>query len=173
MGSDYSYMDSTNSKNNKFVSLTGEEVDKDYFKHNNMVPFFGGNMKSKNVEANSYESVLDNYVGSGSQYITKSEQGPLFKPGENYQYPYGTPNNTEFMRSRVNPSSRMANTLPFKQEQVGPGLNLGYTSEGSGGFNSGMMERELWNAKTVDELRVLTNQKSSGHLMYGREGPAG
>lgn len=170
--SDYSYMDSTNSQNNKFVSLTGEEVDKDYFKHNNMVPFFGGNMKSKNVEANSYESVLDNYVGSGSQYITKSEQGPLFKPGENYQYPYGTPNNTEFMRSRVNPSSRMANTLPFKQEQVGPGLNLGYTSEGSGGFNSGMMERELWNAKTVDELRIKTNPKSSGNIIYGLEGPA-
>ena len=169
----YSFMDTSKIGDNKYTSLTGEEVTKDYFKHNNMVPFFGGNVKSKNIDANSNETILDNMIGSGSSYINKSEQAPLFKPGENYQYAHGMPNNTDFMRSRVNPSSRMANVKPFQEERVGPGLNLGYTSEGSGGFNSGMMNRELWTAKTVDDLRVLTNQKSSGHLMYGREGPAG
>ena len=169
----YSFMDTAKIGDNKFTSLTGEEVSKEYFKHNNMVPFFGGNVKSKNIEANSNESILDSMNGSGSNYIRKSEQAPLFKPGENYQYAHGAPNSTDFMRSRVNPSSRMANVKPFEEQKVGPGLNLGYTNEGAGGFNSGMMNRELWTAKTVDELRVLTNQKSSGHLMYGREGPAG
>ena len=170
--SSYSFMDASSQQGNKFTSLSGKEVDSEYFKHNNMVPFFGGSMKSKNIEANSNENILDNYIGSGSQYKNKSEQAPLFKPGENTQFPYGAPNNTEFMRSRVNPSSRMANVKPFQSEQVGPGLNLGYTSQGSGGFNSGMMERDLWNAKTVDELRVATNPKAGGNLIYGREGPA-
>ena len=109
----YSFMDTTKIGDNKFTSLTGEEVSKEYFKHNNMVPFFGGNVKSKNIEANSNESILDSMNGSGSNYIRKSEQAPLFKPGENYQYAHGAPNSTDFMRSRVNPSSRMANVKPF------------------------------------------------------------
>jgi hypothetical protein len=170
--SSYSFMDATSQEGNKFTSISGKEVDSEYFKHNNMVPFFGGSMRTKNIEANSNENILDNYIGSGSQHKNKSEQAPLFKPGENTQFPYGAPNNTEFMRSRVNPSSRMANVKPFQSEQVGPGLNLGYTTQGSGGFNSGMMDRELWNAKTVDELRVATNPKTGGNLIYGHEGPA-
>ena len=168
----YSAMDGSVNSTNNFVSLTGEQVDKDYFKHNNMVPFFGGNIRSKNIEANSNESILDNYIGSGSHHITKQEQAPLFKPGDNYQNANGTPNNTDFMRSRVNPSQRMANIKPFKEERVAPGLNLGYTTEGANGFNSGMMSRESWNAKTVDEMRVLTNPKAGGNLVLGYEGPA-
>ncbi len=158
--------------NSEYYSLTGNKVEKDYFKHNNMVPFFGGNLKTRDADINASESVLDNYVGAGSQYIEKMERAPFFKPGENYQYPNGTPNQTDFMRSRVNPSSRMANVNPFKDEKVGPGLNLGYTTTGSGGFNSGMMSRPDWQPKTVDELRVLTNQKSSGNLILGYEGHA-
>lgn len=56
-----------------YYSLTGEKVDRNYFEHNNMVPFFGSNIRSRHVENNSYESVLDNYVGSGSQTIVKKE----------------------------------------------------------------------------------------------------
>ena len=158
--------------NASYYSLTGDKVDQDYFRHNNMVPFFGGNIRSRNVDANANESVLDNYIGSGSQTIVKKEQAPLFAPGENYQWANGAPNTTDFMRSRVNPSSRMANVKPFEEQRVAPGLGLGFTSEGSGGFNSGMMNRNAWNEKTVDELRVATNPKSSGHLLLGHEGPA-
>ena len=66
----------------------------------------------------------------------------------------------------------MNNINPFKEPQVAPGLNLGYTSEGKGGFNSGMEHRELWMAKTVDEMRVTTNPKASGNNILGYEGPA-
>lgn len=175
MHKSYALMDYNNGSSvsgARFQSLTGEDVDRDYFKHNNMVPFFGGSVKSKNVDANSNESILDNYIGGGSHYISKQEQAPLFKPGDNYQYAYGMPNNTDFMRSRVNPSSRMANVKPFEEERVGPGLGLGYTTEGAGGFNSGTMGRENWTPKTVDEMRALTNQKASGNLLLGYEGPA-
>lgn len=156
----------------EFYSLTGEKVPRDHFKHNNMVPYFGGTLRGNTKDMNSYEQILDNHVGSGSQFVSKQEQAPLFKPGENYQYPNGAPNQTDFMRSRVNPSNIMNNVNPFKQEQVGPGLNLGYTTEGQGGFNSGMANRELWTAKTVDEMRVATNPKASGNSILGYEGPA-
>ena len=38
-------------------------------------------MKSKNIDATSNEATLDNYVGSGSTYMNKKEQAPLFNPG--------------------------------------------------------------------------------------------
>lgn len=155
-----------------YTSLSGEQVNQDYFRHSNMVPFFGGNIRSRNVDANVNESVLDNYVGTGSQTILKKEQAPLFAPGENYQWANGAPNTTDFMRSRVNPSQRMANVKPFEEERVAPGIGLGYGNEGSGGYNSGMLARDLWSEKNVDQLRVLTNPKAGGNMILGYEGPA-
>jgi hypothetical protein len=155
-----------------YTSLTGEQVNQDYFRHNNMVPFFGGNIRSRNVDANANESILDSYAGTGSQTIIKKEQAPLFSPGENYQWANGAPNTTDFMRSRVNPSLRMANVKPFEEERVAPGVGIGYGSEGSGGFNSGMLARDLWTEKNVDQMRVLTNPKASGNMILGYEGPA-
>ena len=156
----------------KYTSLTGEEVNQDYFQHNNMVPYFGGHIRSRNVNANANESILDNYSGTGSQTIIKREQAPLFAPGEHYQWTNGMPNSTDFERSRMNPSTKMSNVNPFKEEQIGPGLGLGTSNNGMGGFNSGMLARDLWQEKTVDELRVLTNPKSSGTVALGYEGPA-
>ena len=82
------------------------------------------------------------------------------------------PNQSEFIQSRVNPSMRMANVKPFEEQRVAPGLGLGYTNEGSDGFNSGMMMRDQWMPKTADELRVKTNPKSGGLSLIGHEGPA-
>ena len=170
----YSPLDSDKpiDSNKSYYSLSGQRVDEKYFEHNNMVPFFGGNIRSRTVGANANESTLDNYIGSGSQSIAKKEQAPLFSPGENYQWANGMPNSTDFVRSRVNPSNRMTNVNPFEEQRVAPGLGLGYTTEGSGGFNSGMMNRDSWQEKTVDQLRVATNPRSSGYLLYGLEGPA-
>lgn len=156
----------------KYTSLTGEHVNQDYFQHNNMVPYFGGHIRSRNVNANANESILDNYSGTGSQTIVKKEQAPLFAPGEHYQWANGMPNTTEFVRSRMNPSSKISNVNMFQEERVGPGLGLGVTNGGAGGFNSGMLARDSWQEKTVDELRVLTNPKSSGNMILGYEGPA-
>lgn len=156
---------------NDYTSLTGEVVGNDYFRHNNMVPF-GKKIHSRKFEPNQNEGLMDNYLGSGSQTIDKKEQSPLFAPNENYQWAHGLPNQNDFMQSRVNPSLKMANVVPFKQEKVAPGLGLGYTTEGVGGYNSGMLERESWMPKTVDELRVNNHRKASGVSMLGLEGPA-
>ena len=156
---------------NTYYSLTGNPVDSTYFRHNNMVPFFGSHLPNQpNVK--SAESIMDNYTGSGSQIYQKREVAPLFAPGENVQYANGAPNNSDFYQSRVNPSMRMANVKPFEEIRVGPGLCLGYTAEGSGGYNSGLMQRDQWTDKNVDELRVANKQKASGLVMLGHEGPA-
>ena len=137
-----------------------------------MVPYFGSKTRTVNTGANSNEGLLDNYTGGGSQNVSKKEQSPLFKPDENVQWAHGMPNQSEFIRSRVNPSMRMANVKPFEEQRVAPGLGLGYTNEGSDGFNSGMMMRDQWMPKTADELRVKTNPKSGGLSLIGHEGPA-
>ena len=157
---------------NSFTSITGKKVDSNYFQHNNMTPFFGAKNRSTILDSNSTEGVLDNYVGSGTQTISKSEQSPLFSPGENYHYPNGAPNKNDFYQSRVNPSWRMANTKPFESIQVGPGLGRGASSEGSGGFNSGLEARDQWMPKNVNELRTDNNPRAGGVAMLGHEGPA-
>ena len=158
--------------NAAYYSLTGDKVDGTYFQHNNMVPFFGSNLRNQHVGSNAIEGLLDTYSGAGSQTITKKEQSPLFTPHGNLQWANGTPNQTDFIKSRINPSSRMANVNPFEQEMVAPGLDLGYTTAGAGGYNSGVFAREKWLDRNVDQLRVDTNPKASGHSLLGHEGPA-
>ena len=157
----------------EYTSLSGEKVSNSYFTHENMTPFFGGRNRARDInKPDQNESMLDAYLGKGSQHIEKKEQAPLFAPNDNYQWAYGAPNQTDFMQSRVNASSKISNVLPFEQEKVGPGIGLGAGTEGSSGFNSGMMNRETWMPKTVDELRVKTNTKASGVGLFGHEGPA-
>lgn len=161
------------SLNETYTSLTGQDVGCDYFRHNNMVPFFGSKFHSNYQDTGGATSlIMDNYLGTGTQTISKQEQSPLFKPDENLQWAYGAPNQTDFYQSRVNPSMRMANVKPFLEEKVAPGVGLGYGTEGSAGFNSGMLARELWMPKTVDELRVDSHSKAGGQMLLGHEGPA-
>lgn len=152
-------------------SLTGEPIDKECFKHINMVPFFGAKIKGASTDFNVSESVLDNLQGQGSQQYNKKEIAPLFQPHPNLQYANGAPNMSEFLQSRVNPSMRMANIKPWEEQKVAPALNQGFGTEGSAGFNAGMGAREQWLPRTVDQLRVETNPKLTFNL-DGHQGPA-
>jgi hypothetical protein len=158
-------------KENNLTSLTGNTINKTDFQHNNMVPFFGSKIRGRTYDANQSESVLDNLNGTGSQQVKKQEVAPLFKPQKNIQYAYGTPNQSDFYQSRVIPSSNMANVKLWDEIKVAPGLNKGYTSSGSNGFNSGMESRDKWVDRNVDELRVKTNPKVS-YGLENHEGPA-
>jgi Family of unknown function (DUF5899) len=155
----------------QIFSLTGNYLDGEQFKHNNMVPFVKGKIQGYTYTNEFAETILDNMVGNGSQTIKKVEQAPLFKPEDNVQYPYGAPNNSDFYQSRVNPGMISNNVKPFETINVGPGLNQGYSTAGSNGFNSGMEARDLWLPKTVDELRVNTNPKLE-YTLNNLEGPA-
>jgi hypothetical protein len=155
----------------QIYSLTGNYLDSEQFKHNNMVPFYGGKVKGKTIDMNIAESLLDNMIGTGSQTIKKIEQAPLFKPEQNMQWAYGQPNESDFYQSRVNPGMKNNNVKPFDTIMVGPGLDKGFGIDGSNGFNSGMEARDKWLPKTVDELRVDTNPKLEYQLL-NHEGPA-
>ena len=152
-------------------SLSGNYMDTQEFKHNNMVPFNGGKPNGQIYNNNNAETILDNYIGSGSQTIKKIEQAPLFKPQDNIQWAYGAPNMSDFMQSRVNPALKNNMVKPFESVHVGPGLGKGFSSEGSGGFNSGMEDRDAWLDKTVDQLRVATNPKLE-YSLDNLQGPA-
>lgn len=157
-------------------SLTGEPLNVTDFKHSNMKPFFGSKSRGFGAQGDKFylttESSLDNKAGAGSQFIKKKERGALFKPEDNVQWANGAPNMTDFYRSRVNPSASMANVKPWESKQVGPGLNKGFETQGNAGFNSGMEARELWQPKTVDDLRVATNPKVT-YGLQNHQGPAG
>jgi len=152
-------------------TMTGNYLESQEFKHNNMVPFYGGKVKGYTYDMNVAETLLDNMAGTGSQVIKKIEQAPLFKPEDNINWAYGAPNNSDFYQSRVNPGMKSNNVKPFAPVYVGPGLNQGFSSEGTGGFNSGMEARDLWMDKTVDQLRVVTNPKME-YTLDNHEGPA-
>ena len=156
---------------NQFKDLAGRQVAVGDLTSLNMVPFLGRTKATGTSFNEPTELMLDTKTGSGSLQFVKAETAPLFKPHENLQQPYGSPNNTAFYQSRVNPSMNIHNVKPFEEKKVAPGLNLGFTSEGQGGFNSGMEARDKWTEKTVDELRVLTNPKQT--FSYdGHQGPA-
>jgi len=155
----------------QIYSMSGNYLDSEQFKHNNMLPFYGGKIKGRTYDVNITESVLDNMMGTGSQTIKKIEQAPLFKPEQNMQWTYGMPNQSDFYQSRVNPGMKNNNNKPFDSIMVGPGLDQGYTVDGSNGFNSGMEARDKWLPKTIDELRVDTNPKLEYELI-NHEGPA-
>ena len=155
----------------QIYSLTGNYLDTDQFKHNNMKPFIGGKINGYTYTNEIAESVLDSMTGNGSQTIKKIEQAPLFKPQENVQWAFGTPNNSDFFHSRVNPGIKNNNVKPFETLQVGPGLDKGYGVNGSNGFNAGMEARDKWLPYTVDQLRVETNPKLEYELI-NHEGPA-
>ena len=149
--------------------MDGNPLNSNEFKHNNMVPYFGSKVTGPSVYK-SNESILDNLNGNGSQINKRSEQAPLFKPSENIQNVFGTPNANNFYQERVLPSTKINNVLPWEQEKVAPGLGLGYTIDGADGFNSGMMDRKAWMPPTVNELRAKSNPKET-FCLNGHEGP--
>jgi hypothetical protein len=171
-----------NKTNNSVSLMNGHVVDPKNFKHNNMEPFFGAKIRGATADFNGTEAIMDSKQGYGSQAFSKSEQAPLFKPDENVNLTHGTANNTSFIQSRMNESNKMNNVTLWEPQRVGPGLDQGYGTQnkngvntggtdGNGGFNAGMMSRDTWMPKTVDELRVDTNQKQTFDL-NGLQGPA-
>ena len=55
-------------------SLTGNYLDTNEFKHNNMVPFSGGKVRGQIYNMNTAETRIDNMVGGGSQSIRRSNK---------------------------------------------------------------------------------------------------
>ncbi len=91
-----------NTSVNNILSLTGEMVSKDSFKHNNMQPFFGAKRTGASCNDGLVESRMDHLTGSGSQILSKNESAPLFQPHNNMHHINGTPSTSDFLQSRTN-----------------------------------------------------------------------
>jgi len=163
---------STNdNQSSSFTSLTGEKISSNSLQHNNMVHFYGTTQPGRYFNESNSDSRLDNMVGSSSTTIHKSSQPPLFAPQNNLQWVNGTPNNTEFIKSRMHQSSKKHNEIAWVSENVGPGLTKKYDTEGTHGFNSAYMARDQWQPKTVDDLRTINNPKQT-FTLDEHKGPA-
>lgn len=164
-----------NQNGNNFESLSGETMHRGDMTHNNMQPYFGSTI-TQNVNRN-HEGLLDKYTGAGSQNVEKQAQAPMFAPQKNMAHTHGMPSTTSYIQERMrgNITTKMNNVKPWEEIKVGPGLNKGYGTEGSGGFNSGMESRDKWLPKTVDQLRVDTNPKNTykGQLLGPYAGRSG
>lgn len=170
-GNPYYNNEMNNVNDDNVKSLTGQQISVSNFEHNNMVPFFGSKIRGRTTDTDTHESILDSYSGSGSQKICKEERAPLFAPQANIQNPNGMPNFTSFFQSRVNPGTQMANVKPWEEVKVAPGLNQGFSSCGSNGYNSGMEARDLWVDRNVDQMRTTNNPKLT-YSLENHEGPS-
>ena len=143
------------------ISLTGNPVDRQSFFHNNMTPFFGGTAK-QNVEDTANQTLLETFTGNDSNYQSKVElkRDDLFQPVANLTNVYGVQNLDGYNLDRYVVGNIRNNQSPVEPIRVGPGLNQGFTAEGSGGFQqANTLDFVL--PKTVDELRVKTKPKVS------------
>ena len=156
--------------NSQFESLTGNMIKYDDINHNNMSVFYS-NKTNGRENPNSYEGILDSYTGSGINDIEKKEVGSFFKPQENLQNIHGVQNNNDFYQSRVNESYRHANTKPWEEIKVGPGMDSSNILGSNYGFNNGIENRDSWKPKTVDELRAQNNPKLNFSI-DNHQGPA-
>lgn len=152
---------------NLVKSLTGNLVDKKDFTHNNMMPFFGGHIK-QNMMDNTYDQKLERFTGTDSLHQPKCEIAPFADKSK--QNIYGNQNADDYYKSRIEAPISRKNEFPVPSVIVGPGLNAGYNSKPTGGFQQDYREFEL--DKGVDELRVKTNPKVtySGRVVDGQKG---
>ena len=154
---------SPNSGGFQGISLSGDPINPNKFTHNNMVPFFGGNVR-QNLDEFSTRGIFENFTGVSDNYQKKQEQSLLFEPQKNMANVYGKGNLDGYMIDRYYVSNIRSNETPIEKVYVGPGLNQGFTNEPSGGFQQPDAQ-DYSMPKTTDEIRVKTNPKIS---YYGR-----
>jgi len=124
--------------NQNISLLTGQPIERD---HNNMVPFFGGNIK-QNIEAFTNESKLDNVTGNRSTFFHKSEPNARFEVIK--QDIYGTPLVTDHIdTTRFIPSAFRQGEKPFYEERIAAPIAGTIDNPVNDNFNP-----------TIDQLRV-------------------
>lgn len=156
----------------KIKSLTGEYIKTENFTHNNMVPFFGGNIK-QNMNEHSTKSILETHTGRSETFKNKEEVPCMYDKVKDFSYVNGIDNKDDFYRERYLESRVRNNVVPVPQVRVGPGIGQGFTSTPTGGFHQ-LDTQDLIKPyfKSVDELRVATKPKESytGRIFEGQKG---
>ena len=154
--SHYLSSDDYNVESKMVKSLSGMDIPLTDFKHGNMQPFLTKGVTQNTENLNGLNKNMG--YASGDVFIKKQEVENFFDPQANV---YNNQiKDTNFILERTAKSKIQNNFNPVQSVKVGPGLNKGYTSEGSGGFQQA--DTNLYAIpRTRDELRVVTNQRSS------------
>jgi hypothetical protein len=127
--------------------------------HNNMIPQFksksyGSDILAQHNRSTVYQRKMQENTGNDIK-ITRSEQKPLFSPLIGITNIYGMPAVTSLIQDRYMPGRERKNELPFRQQRVTTGLNLGYNEVNRNGDNFRPIP------KTIDELRTADKQQKS------------
>ena len=160
--------DSKTMKNGNIVkSINGDNIPTSEFTHNNMQPFFRGEVK-QNIDPFATSSYLENSTGRGEHFKMKKEVEPLFKPEKCTGNVNGMDSVSDFYMNRIESPITRNNDFPIEQVRVGPGLNQGFNDKGIGGFQQGNT-LEYAKPKCVDDLRPLSRPKTSYKIPF--QGP--
>jgi hypothetical protein len=141
-------------------TLTGEQMIKEDFTHNNMTPFLRGNV-TQNMNPSINNSRLSYHTGIDEHFISKkeTETSCFFKQTSGIGNVCGMKNNDDFFKSRLDNPISHNNTFPIQPIRVGPGINAGYTSKPSGGFNQSDT-RKFATPVDIYKNKPKTNQSS-------------
>jgi hypothetical protein len=126
--------------------------------HNNMVPFFGAKI-TQNLRADTNNSILDTFAGTGTDYFQKREVETFYDVKPGFGLPFGNANESDFMQSRMVGGMNMKNVFPIEQTRVAPGLNDGYNNLGKGGYQQFNELQEFAKPRTTDEIRAANKPK--------------
>lgn len=142
---------------NSFTSLTGEEINMDVFKHNNMQRFIS---KSVTQNMNTKNFISNNNNGELFKNKREVETENFFTPQIDMDLINGSKFDSKYMKNRAESSLTQINNnvFPIEPVKVGPGMDDGYTNSGSGGFHN-YYSSIYSTPKNVDELRSKNNQK--------------
>ena len=143
----------------KIRSLTGEYMTKEEFTHANMTPFFGGSIK-QNMDFDTNDNVLLNHNGTDKFYKSKKEVNSFFEQCQDLTNVNGMGVKSDYYRERLVAPVKQNNVTPIPQVHVGPGINRGFTSEPTGGYQQ-FDVRDMIMPKNVDELRVANKPKTT------------
>lgn len=150
------YQNVDNLDTNTFFSLTGEMINADDMKHNNMQHFLKKSV-TQNVKTENF--IVDRSSEIDKLYNNKKETPSFFKPTSGFDNINGAKNNSDYLKNRINISDINNNSFPINKVNVGPGINAGFSSEGIGGYQQ-INTLEYAKPKNIDELRTKINQKN-------------
>jgi hypothetical protein len=155
----------------KIKLMTGETVSAEDFTFNNMMPYFGGHIR-QNMTDDANKNLLESYTGvSSADFKKKCEVASFYDNKRDMANINGMKNQSDFMLDRMNAPRIRNNVTPVEQVRVGPGLNQGYSSTPTGGYQQFSVQDVIM-PKCVDQLRVANNPKTSyeGRVVDGMKG---
>jgi hypothetical protein len=152
----------------------GVVSDKD-FVHVNMVPNFksksyGNDIRATENRGNVYQRALETFTGNDIK-IAKTEQKPLFGPLTGITNVWGTPSVTAYVEDRYIPGKERKNELPFLQQRVTTGLNLGYNEVNKNGDNFRVLPKTIDEIRTLDKIQKTYTYSPVKGMMGQNKGP--